>query len=83
MDAFNSFFDLVGDFFVKIFADIPDGSTIFDVSSQISTINTYLGYVNYFVPFGTMSTIFNVYCTALIALLFGLLIVKYLLGVIK
>ena len=83
MNAFSSFFDLVGDFFIKIFANIPDGSSIFDVSSQVSSIRTYLGYVNYFVPFGTMATIFNLWATDLVALLFGILLVKYLMGVIK
>lgn len=68
--------DYLGEIFLRFLTDIPVLS--FPVSEALLKVRTYLGYVNYFVPFNVLNTLWSANVLMIEAFVFGMLLVYYI-----
>lgn len=76
MDLINSFLDTIGEVFIKFASWIPSGDNI-STSGYFSTISSIKGYINYFIPFNQMATIWNAFVVLISGVIIGFVILKW------
>lgn len=70
----DNLMDFLGLGVLKLILKMPVPSFSFD--NYISVFSSYLGYINWFVPFGTMYTVFTNWLFGFVAFLSVLIVIK-------